>query len=231
MERKQSVPIVFIFQIFRGPCLYTSGKAVPECFVKIPGDFQKGPAGPFWSFQLGRVQGGEETEIFPSLVSFSLLLSFGQAKERMIVFLCETVKNRISSLVRMRSVSCWAVFVCVSFSLAGDAKKKQRYSPVFALAHAGPTGACVHDSNLPAGQIRTATAHSACALYPVMPDPLAALAQKVGSSNTDGHEKSTAGPLGLRCFSGAAGQIRTADLILTKDALYLLSYSSKVHAP
>ena len=27
-------------------------------------------------------------------------------------------------------------------------------------------------------------------------------------------------------FYGAAGQIRTADLILTKDALYLLSYSS-----
>ena len=27
-------------------------------------------------------------------------------------------------------------------------------------------------------------------------------------------------------FSGAAGRIRTADLILTKDALYLLSYSS-----
>ena len=32
-------------------------------------------------------------------------------------------------------------------------------------------------------------------------------------------------------FFGAAGQIRTADLILTKDALYLLSYSSKVDAP
>ena len=31
--------------------------------------------------------------------------------------------------------------------------------------------------------------------------------------------------------SGAAGQIRTADLILTKDALYLLSYSSKLYAP
>ncbi len=30
---------------------------------------------------------------------------------------------------------------------------------------------------------------------------------------------------------GAAGQIRTADLILTKDALYLLSYSSKADAP
>ena len=29
-------------------------------------------------------------------------------------------------------------------------------------------------------------------------------------------------------LSGAAGRIRTADLILTKDALYLLSYSSKL---
>ena len=35
-------------------------------------------------------------------------------------------------------------------------------------------------------------------------------------------------PLWGDCFSGAAGQIRTADLILTKDALYLLSYSSKL---
>ena len=34
------------------------------------------------------------------------------------------------------------------------------------------------------------------------------------------------------CFDdGAAGQIRTGDLILTKDALYLLSYSSKGYAP
>ena len=30
---------------------------------------------------------------------------------------------------------------------------------------------------------------------------------------------------------GAAGQIRTADLILTKDALYLLSYSSEKTCP
>ena len=30
----------------------------------------------------------------------------------------------------------------------------------------------------------------------------------------------------FRCFFGAAGQIRTADLILTKDALYRLSYNS-----
>ena len=32
-------------------------------------------------------------------------------------------------------------------------------------------------------------------------------------------------------FLGAATQIRTGDLILTKDALYLLSYSSKLYAP
>ena len=30
----------------------------------------------------------------------------------------------------------------------------------------------------------------------------------------------------FQVFRGAAGRIRTADLILTKDALYLLSYSS-----
>ena len=30
---------------------------------------------------------------------------------------------------------------------------------------------------------------------------------------------------------GADTRIRTGDLILTKDALYLLSYISKVHAP
>ena len=30
----------------------------------------------------------------------------------------------------------------------------------------------------------------------------------------------------FRCCSGAADQIRTGDLILTKDALYLLSYIS-----
>ena len=33
-------------------------------------------------------------------------------------------------------------------------------------------------------------------------------------------------PLRFKGSSGAAGRIRTADLILTKDALYLLSYSS-----
>ena len=34
-----------------------------------------------------------------------------------------------------------------------------------------------------------------------------------------------------RLFCGAAGQIRTADLILTKDALYRLSYSSEFGDP
>ena len=38
-------------------------------------------------------------------------------------------------------------------------------------------------------------------------------------------------PDGFRNKKRAAGRIRTADLILTKDALYLLSYSSKFYAP
>ncbi len=32
-------------------------------------------------------------------------------------------------------------------------------------------------------------------------------------------------------FFGAVTRIRTGDLILTKDALYLLSYNSKLYAP
>ena len=35
----------------------------------------------------------------------------------------------------------------------------------------------------------------------------------------------------IRHISGADSQIRTGDLILTKDALYLLSYISKYYAP
>ena len=35
----------------------------------------------------------------------------------------------------------------------------------------------------------------------------------------------------IRRFPGADSQIRTGDLILTKDALYLLSYISKFYAP
>ena len=38
-------------------------------------------------------------------------------------------------------------------------------------------------------------------------------------------------PLRFKGFNGAAGRIRTADLILTKDALYRLSYSSKYGDP
>ena len=52
--------------------------------------------------------------------------------------------------------------------------------------------------------------------------------QEVGSSNgTSSNIAKERGQTGLS-LSGAAGQIRTADLILTKDALCLLSYSSKM---
>ena len=47
--------------------------------------------------------------------------------------------------------------------------------------------------------------------------------------HTKGSEKeTTCNRNGYRLFSGAATRIRTGDLILTKDALYLLSYSSKL---
>ena len=50
--------------------------------------------------------------------------------------------------------------------------------------------------------------------------------QKVAKSKRK-HPKSE----NFRCCSGAADQIRTGDLILTKDALYRLSYSSKYGDP
>ena len=40
------------------------------------------------------------------------------------------------------------------------------------------------------------------------------------------NQKKTPEIFGFRVFFGAADQIRTGDLILTKDALYRLSYSS-----
>ena len=46
------------------------------------GEIQRGPAGPLWSFQLGRFAGGEENEIFPSCVSFSLLPFFWTSKRK-----------------------------------------------------------------------------------------------------------------------------------------------------
>ena len=50
--------------------------------------------------------------------------------------------------------------------------------------------------------------------------------------HTKGSEKeTTCNRNGYRLFSGAATRIRTGDLILTKDALYRLSYSSISHAP
>ena len=62
-----------------GPTKKTEGVPLRHAPGGIP---KGGPQAPSWSFQIGRVQGGEENEIFPSLVSFSLPLSFGQAKER-----------------------------------------------------------------------------------------------------------------------------------------------------
>ena len=44
-------------------------------------------------------------------------------------------------------------------------------------------------------------------------------------------QQKTSAPEWEHWFLGAATQIRTGDLILTKDALYLLSYSSKLYAP
>ena len=47
-----------------------------------------------------------------------------------------------------------------------------------------------------------------------------------------GSEKEkTCNHCGYRLFFGAVTQIRTGDLILTKDALYRLSYNSIIHAP
>ena len=49
--------------------------------------------------------------------------------------------------------------------------------------------------------------------------------------NTLRDEKSQPFPQKRIGYRGAAGRIRTADLILTKDALYRLSYSSKYGDP
>ena len=51
------------------------------------------------------------------------------------------------------------------------------------------------------------------------------VASSNGTNNKKGIDQTT------DSFSGADSQIRTGDLILTKDALYLLSYISKFYAP
>ena len=45
--------------------------------------------------------------------------------------------------------SCWAVFVCILFSLAGDGKTESRDFPVCALGNAHAAGVCDTHSNLP----------------------------------------------------------------------------------
>ena len=99
-----------------------------------------------------------------------------------------------------------------SFSRGGSKKRIKVFASVC-------TGSCrppawpadmIRNRLADARRFRTATAHSAYALYVVMPIPLAALAQKGRQFEYRQHEKNTAGHTGLRCFSGAAGQIRTA---------------------
>ena len=109
--------------------------------------------------------------------------------------------------------SCRAVFVCISFPSRGSGKRNQGVRQMCALAHAHATGMCGHD--FPKGTGRVEGEGFAHFYAPSRICP--------AHKKADTHS-------GIRFF-GAAGQIRTADLILTKDALYLLSYSSKVHAP
>ena len=155
----------------------------------LPGGIPKGgPQAPSWSFQIGRVQGGEENEIFPSLVSFSLPLSFGQKRKRVHLALKTDL-----TLGKDEARSCWAVFVCILF-----------FSREIEKEHQG---------------IRQCL-HWLMKLPPAASDMIRICPARKKADTR----------MGI-CFFGAAGQIRTADLILTKDALYLLSYSSKVHAP
>ena len=77
-------------------------------------------------------------------------------------------------------------------------------------------------------QIRTGTAHNADALFTVMRSPL----RSNGGRQFENYEnKKDRSPRRATDLFGADSQIRTGDLILTKDALYLLSYISKLYAP
>ena len=57
-----------------------NGRQLPSLYNG--GEILKRGYPPLEAFQLGRVKGGEEIAIFPSLVSFSFPLSLGQARER-----------------------------------------------------------------------------------------------------------------------------------------------------
>ena len=59
-----------LFGGWKLPSLYNGGEILKRGYP------------PLEAFQLGRVKGGEEIAIFPSLVSFSFPLSLGQARER-----------------------------------------------------------------------------------------------------------------------------------------------------
>ena len=167
------------------------------------GEIQRGPAGPLWSFQLGRFAGGEDFVFFPSCVSFSLLPFFWTSKRKEgsspHTFLGSPHTPSPPPSIRQQknadqwsallSRSCRAVFVCFSFPSRGIGKRKHRVRQcLYWLTQSPPGLRCFSGA---AGQIRTATAHSAKALFPVMLFPFAALAQwEVGSSISKYTQKS-----------------------------------------
>ena len=145
----------------------------------------------------------------------------------------DMIRNRLADARRFRTAtahSAYALYVVMPIPLGfASLKRSAVRMPTTREKHRRPYGlavlfwSCWADSNC----------HSAYRLRDVHCDAFSARCARSKGRQFEcrQHEKNTAGPTGLRCFSGAAGQIRTADLILTKDALYLLSYSSKVHAP
>ena len=128
------------------------------------GEIQRGPAGPLWSFQLGRFAGGEENEIFPSCVSFSLLPFFWTSKRKegssAYTFFGSPHTPSPPPSIRqqknadqwsaLRSRSCRAVFGCISFPSRGIGKRNQGIDQCLHWSMHMPYGMCDLDSNLPA---------------------------------------------------------------------------------
>ena len=109
-----------------------------------------------------------------------------------------------------------------SFSRGGSKKRIKVFASVC-------TGSCrppvwpadmIRNRLADARRFRTATAHSACALYVVMPIPRAALAQKVGSSNTDNTRKTPQALRACGAFLELLGRFELPQRIsLTRCAL------------
>ena len=69
------------FASARAAACTENGDLVQSIVHALRGESKEGPKPLFVSFQLGKVKGGEEIEIFPSLVAFLLQLFFGQTKK------------------------------------------------------------------------------------------------------------------------------------------------------